>query len=154
MLHFGSSKHSSNFLGFGLSSKKKDREMTSFLALASFTASHLQRLSRIALGNSVAGRAAKKNIDMQRLLLLKLLHICRFDSFFFRFSMLVNFSLHIWIYSSFLGHGCGLVCSLSPVRIWRQERGRLAARAVNAWPPCWPSSIESLTLAIKSEMAE
>ena len=49
-----------------------------------------------------------------------------------------------------------LVCSLSPVRIWRQERGRLAARAVKpAWPPCWPSSmIESLTLAIKSGMAE
>ena len=40
-----------------------------------------------------------------------------------------------------------LVCSLSPVRIWRQKRGRLAARAVKpAWPPCWPSSmIESLT---------
>ena len=35
-----------------------------------------------------------------------------------------------------------LVCSLSPVRIWRQERGRLAARAVKpAWPPCWPSSM-------------
>ena len=49
-----------------------------------------------------------------------------------------------------------LVCSLSPVRICRQERGRLAARAVKpAWPPCWPSSmIESLTLAIKSGMAE
>lgn len=49
-----------------------------------------------------------------------------------------------------------LVCSLSPVRIWRQKRGRLAARAVKpAWPPCWPSSmIESLTLAIKSGMAE
>ena len=49
-----------------------------------------------------------------------------------------------------------LVFSLSPVRIWRQERGRLAARAVKpAWPPCWPSSmIESLTLAIKSGMAE
>ena len=29
------------------------------------------------------------------------------------------------------------VCSLSPVKIWRQERGRLAARAVKpACPPC------------------
>ena len=36
MLHFGSSKHSSNLLGFGLSSKKKDREMTSFFSVGFF----------------------------------------------------------------------------------------------------------------------
>ena len=49
-----------------------------------------------------------------------------------------------------------LVCSLSPVKIWRQERGRLAARAVKpAWPPCWPSSMmESRTLAMKSGIEE
>ena len=49
------------------------------------------------------------------------------------------------------------VCSLSSGENLEAEAWeRLAARAVKpAWPPCWPSSIiESLTLAIKSGMAE
>ena len=48
------------------------------------------------------------------------------------------------------------VCSLSPVSSWRQERGRVAARAVKpAWPPCCPSSmIERRTSEIKAGMGE
>ena len=48
------------------------------------------------------------------------------------------------------------VCSLSPVSSWRQERGRLAARAVKpACPPCCPSSMmERRTPEIKAGMGE
>ena len=47
----------------------------------------------------------------------------------------------------------GFLHKFCHLKIWRQERGRVAARAVKpAWPPCWPSSmIESRTLAMKSE---
>ena len=35
-----------------------------------------------------------------------------------------------------------LVCSRSPVKIWRHSRRRQVARIVKpAWPPCWDSSL-------------
>ena len=73
--------------------------MTSFLALASFTASHLQHFSCIALGNSVAGRAAEKKKE-HRHAAVAYLEIASSHAGListFRFSMLVYFSLHIWI---------------------------------------------------------
>ena len=60
MLHFGSSKHSSNLLGFGLSSKKKSKSLGNHWLLAFFQDAFFSGIL-LPLHSLTFGRGAKKN---------------------------------------------------------------------------------------------
>ena len=112
MLHFGSSKHSSNLWGFGLSSKKNKtkRQLNDILFSGGFFYSFtFATFSCIALGNSVAGRAAKKKRKHSQAAVAHLEIASSHAKLisFFRFSMLVKFFVTYLELLLLLGHGCG-----------------------------------------------
>ena len=120
MLHFGSSKHSSNLWGFWLIFKKNNKtiQLSDILVSVGFLYNFtFQSFSCIALCNSVAGRAAKKKqTTLRHAVVVGLISFisCRFE---FQNLHADNFVVPYLDHSSFLGHGCGYSASAEPMHV-------------------------------------